>query len=239
MTKEEQLRIQIAWSCRILAMHGHADMTLGHVSARGADGLIYIKRKGIGLDEVRPEDVISIDMDANKVAGEGEVHLESSLHAEVYKVRKDVSAIVHSHPMYSTALGASKGKLAMLNHDSLLFYEGISIFEETAGLVSNAGLGSKVALALGKNKTILLRNHGVLVVGKSVPWMTYTSLTLERAVQIQSIAKSFGEFSTLPEETVHHLFEEKYRDVFTESYWHYLIRKVHRAGLAHNMPDSN
>ncbi len=239
MTSQELLRIRVAWSCRILAMHGHTDMTLGHVSARGADGLIYIKRKEIGLDEVRLEDVISIDLDAKKVAGEGEVHLESALHTEVYKKRDDVGAVVHSHPLYSTALGATHGQLAMLNHDSLLFYEGISHFDETAGLVSNSTLGSKVAQSLGDRKAILMRNHGVLVVGKTVPWATYISLTLERAAKVQSIAETFGSFSTLPDEAIHRLFEEKYRDSFTESYWQYLIRKVRRAGLAEDMPDSN
>ena len=51
------IREQVAWACRILASEGYADLTLGHVSARGTDGQIWIKRKGVALDEVAPRAV--------------------------------------------------------------------------------------------------------------------------------------------------------------------------------------
>src|SRR5207247_2713844 len=58
----QSLREQAAWACRILALEGYADLTLGHVSIRARDGdAIYIKRKGVALDEVGPEDVVAVD----------------------------------------------------------------------------------------------------------------------------------------------------------------------------------
>ena len=74
------IREQVAWACRILASEGYADLTLGHVSARGADGQIWIKRKGVALDEVEAEDVVAID-DTGAV-----LHLETVLHTGVYAV---------------------------------------------------------------------------------------------------------------------------------------------------------
>src|SRR6478752_6739666 len=80
----QSLQAQVAWACRILAAEGYADLTLGHVSARGADGSIWIKRKGVALDEVEAEDVVSVE-DTDAV-----LHLETVLHTGVYRVRADV-----------------------------------------------------------------------------------------------------------------------------------------------------
>ena len=66
----QSLREQVAWACRILALEGYADLTLGHVSARGPDGEIYIKRKGVALDEVEAEEVAYV------VSGSGELRLD-------------------------------------------------------------------------------------------------------------------------------------------------------------------
>jgi L-fuculose-phosphate aldolase len=56
----ELLKEQVAWACRILAAEGYADLTLGHVSARAPDGGVFIKRKGVALDEVEPDDVVEL-----------------------------------------------------------------------------------------------------------------------------------------------------------------------------------
>src|SRR6478672_6508994 len=98
------LREQVAWACRILALGGHGDYTLGHVSARSADGRhVLMKPNGLGLEEVRPEDVLVLDLEGTRLAGEGPVHLEYVLHTEIYKARPDVGSVVHSHPPYATA----------------------------------------------------------------------------------------------------------------------------------------
>lgn len=233
------LRTQVAWACRILAMHGHADMTLGHVSVRGPDDVIYIKCKDFGLDEITPDNVIGIDLDGNKVSGEGDVHLESVLHTEVYRLRRDVNAIAHTHAPYATALGATTADLSLINHDGLLFHEGLAAFGETAGLITDSELGKAVARALGNRKVVLIRNHGVLVTGKDIPWLVYTTLTLERAIMIQALAQTLGTLDPFSEETAARLFHEKYRDEFTEGYWDYLIRKLKNAGLAGGLPESN
>src|SRR5207244_7433770 len=107
----QSLREQVAWACRILALEGYADLTLGHVSARGLDGEIWIKRKGVSLDEVEPEDVVAID-DTDAV-----MHLETVLHTGVYAARPDVGAVVHGHPPYATALAATGCELELLTPD--------------------------------------------------------------------------------------------------------------------------
>ncbi len=236
-SEEADLHLQVAWACRILAMNGHGDFTLGHVSARGRGGEVHIKRRGLGLNEVSPQDILTINMEREVLAGEGEIHLETVLHTEVYRARPDVGAVAHTHPPFATALGATDVKLEILGHDAALFKDGLGIFDDTAELIMRPEQGRAVACALGGGRAVLLRNHGLLVVGKNVPWLVYTALTLERAVYIQTIAASLGHMHPMQAEMVERLQPEKFQDDLIHDYWRYLIREARRAGLADGMPD--
>lgn len=235
---DETLREQVAWSCRILAQDGQGDYTLGHVSARAADRQsVLMKRYGLGLEEVTPADVLRIDFDGTLLEGEGRVHLEYVLHTEIYRVRPDVQSVIHTHPPYTTAFGATDARLEMLNHDAVLFREGLASFDGTAELIQTAAQGAQVAAALSAHRAILLRGHGVVLTGASVPWATYTALTLERVLRIQSLARSFGSLMPMSGEMADRVYPDKYRDGHVASYWDYLIRGLRRAGLADDMPD--
>src|SRR3990172_569455 len=109
------LREAVAWACRILAYHGHGDLTLGHVSARDGDR-VYMKRKGLGLEEITPADVLTLDLNGGRLRGEGAVHLEVPLHTEVYRARPDVGAVIHTHPIHTTARRA----VLLRNHGVLV-----------------------------------------------------------------------------------------------------------------------
>jgi L-fuculose-phosphate aldolase len=231
------LREQIAWSCRILAMGGHGDYTLGHVSARSGDGAsVLMKPNGLGLEEVAPEDILTIDLEGRRLAGEGPIHLEYVLHTEIYKVRPDVHSVVHSHPLYTTALGAPDASLVLLNHDAVRFRDGLAYFDATAELIVSPEQGAAVAAALGDRRALIMRGHGVLFVGKSVPWATYTALTLERVLQIQAIARSLGNLLPMSAEMADRVYPDKYRDEHLANYWDYLMRQVRRGGYGAGMP---
>jgi ribulose-5-phosphate 4-epimerase/fuculose-1-phosphate aldolase len=95
----QSLREQVACACRILALEGYADLTLGHVSGRiPGTPTVYIKRRGISLAETEPDDVISFELDDVDALDSPEMHLEAVLHTEVYGARPDVGAVVHGHP---------------------------------------------------------------------------------------------------------------------------------------------
>jgi ribulose-5-phosphate 4-epimerase/fuculose-1-phosphate aldolase len=219
----QSLREQVAWACRILALEGYADLTLGHVSARGPDGEIWIKRKGVSLDEVEPEDVVAID-DTDAV-----LHLETVLHTGVYAARPDVGAVVHGHPPYATALAATACELELLTHDAVLFADGLPRFDDP-DLIVDEEQGERVAAALGTHRALLLNNHGVLVVGKDVPWAVLAAVTLERAAQLQALASSLGELRPIDPGLAFQLLPVKYRDEFVAEYWDAWQRRVARAG---------
>jgi ribulose-5-phosphate 4-epimerase/fuculose-1-phosphate aldolase len=228
---DHSLREQLVWACRILGMQGHGDYTLGHISVRDGDN-VHMKRNGIGLEEVSDDKLVTIDLTGKRVAGDGPIHLETVLHTAVYLKRPDVQAVVHTHPVYSTAFGAVDAPLQMINHDAVLFYDGLAYFDKTAELIVTPEQGDAVAEALGDKRVVVLRGHGVLVTGKTLPWAVYTALTLERVLQIQSIARTFGELTPMSDEMASTVYQDKYRDEFIWNYWNYLIRQVERGGHA-------
>ena len=234
---DADLREQVAWSGRILAMAGHGDYTLGHVSARAATSLhILMKPNGLGLEEVTPSDILALDMDGSRLSGEGPIHLEYVLHTEIYKARPDVGAVVHTHPPYATAFGATDATLELLNHDAVLFREGIAYFDDTAELIVRPDQGAAVAAALGDRRVLVMRGHGLVVTGETVPWATYAALTLERVLRIQSIARSLGNLLPMTAEMADRVYPQKYRDDHLAKYWDYLVRQVRRVGLDEGMP---
>lgn len=223
VTVAQSVREQVAWACHIVASVGYADLTLGHVSARDADGTIWIKRKGVALDEVELDDVVSID-ETDVV-----LHLETVLHEGVYRARPDVGSVIHGHPPYATALSATNVELVPLTHDGILFADGVGRYGEP-DLIVEQQQGDAVAAALGGRRAVLLENHGVLIAGKDVPWAVLTAATLERAAELQSIASSFGEVRPIPDQLAKDLQPVKYRDEFVAEYWETWQRQIARRG---------
>jgi L-fuculose-phosphate aldolase len=232
----QSLREQVAWACRILALEGYADLTLGHVSGRlPGEHVVHIKRKGVALDEVEAADVVELDLEHDGVPMSPDMHLEAVLHSEVYRRRPDVGAVVHGHPPYATAIGATEASLELLTHDSVLFADGVAVYEESPELITDVDQGRAVAKALGRRRAIVLRNHGVLVAGKDIPWAVLTAVTLERAVRLQSIARTLGELRPIPGALAERMWAEKYQDRFVDEYWAAWIRRVRRAGADRGM----
>lgn len=227
----QSVREQVAWACRILALEGFSDLTLGHVSARPAGGeTIYIKRKGLALDEVGPEDVVEVDDPS------AALHLETVIHTEIYASRPDVGAIVHAHPPYVTAFGATNAELELLTHDAVLFADGVSYFEETSELITDEDQGQAVAEALGHRRAVILRNHGAVVADADVRWAVLSATTLERAVRLQAIATTLGTLRPIRRDDAERMRADKYQDRFVDEYWAAWIRHVRRAGADQGMP---
>ena len=230
MTSLDVLREQVAIACRVIALEGYVDLTLGHVSGREPGSrTIWIKRKGVALDEVEPRDVIALDLDDPGAFTSPDYHLESVMHAEVYQARTDVNSVIHGHPVYGTALGATDANLQFLTHDAVLFTDGLGIYDEGPALVTDASQGRAVAAALGSRRAALLRNHGVVIAGEDVRWAVLAAVTLERAVRFQSICATLGTGRPIPADSAEVLRPQKYQDRFLDEYWAAWVRRVDRA----------
>ncbi|MEI7743641.1 MAG: class II aldolase/adducin family protein [Chloroflexota bacterium] len=224
----DELRDRVATACRIIALEGYTDLTLGHVSARNpGDRTIWIKRKGIGLGEVEPSDVIALDIDDPAAFTSSDYHLESVMHTEIYRLRPDVGSVIHGHPVFGTALGATDGELQLLTHDAVLFADGVGIYDDGPELIMNHDQGRRVALALGSRRAALLRNHGVVLAGEDVRWTVLAAVTLERAIRFQSIASTLGSSRPIPQDGAQRLLPLKYQEGFLDEYWAAWERRVY------------
>lgn len=219
---------KVAIACNILAMGGHNDLTLGHLSARNpGQSYMHMKPSGMGLDELSPQDVILIDMDGNMLAGKGKRHQEYPIHTEIYKMYPQVNCVIHSHPFFSIIISASKEPLRPINHDGVLF-DDLPIFKETGALIKTPEQGREVAKCLRGRKAMLMTNHGVVVTGSTVEEATLHALFLEKASRLQVMASLMGEFAWSSPEEVQIKKEECYSPALMQSFWDYLVRKVRR-----------
>lgn len=234
----ESLSRQVATACRVIALEGYVDLTLGHVSAREPGArTVLIKRMGVALDEVEPDDVIPFDLDDPDALERPGYHLESVMHAAVYHARPDVNAVIHGHPLYATALGSTDAQLLMLTHDAVLFVDGLGMFDEGPDLVTDLRRAERVAEALGGRRAALLRNHGVVIAGEDVRWAVLTALALERAIRFQTIAAALGQPHSIDRADAEKLRPQKYRDAFMDDYWAAWERRVDRARTGRTVPD--
>lgn len=225
---DADLRERVAIACRVIALEGYVDLTLGHVSARHPGArTIWIKRKGPALDEVLPDDVIALDIDDPGALDNADYHLESVMHTEVYRVRPDVGSVIHGHPVYGTALGSTDGQLQLLTHDAVLFSDGIGVYDDGPALITDREQGARVAEALGSRRAALLRNHGVVIAGEDVRWAVLAAVTLERAVRFQAVAATLGQPRPIPQAGAERLGPQKYQDAFLDEYWGAWVRRVH------------
>ncbi len=225
---DTESRRQVAAACRIIARHGHEDLTLGHVSVRNGDGM-WIKRKGVTLGEASPDDVIHSNLDEDPPRGHS-MHLEAIMHSMAYRTRPDINAVIHTHPWYATALGASGSGLEILSHDGVLFKDGVGFYDRTSGLITDAAGAGHVIDALGHRRATLLSHHGVLIVGEDIRWATLAAITLERAIRLQFLASGLGKPTPIDPEIVEELFAEKYRDHFLDEYWDSWCRELESIG---------
>ena len=222
------LRERVATACRVIALEGYIDLTLGHVSARTpGDRTIWIKRKGVALDEVEPDDVIALDIDDASALDGPQYHLESVMHTEVYRARPDVGSVIHGHPVYGTALGSTDGQVQFLTHDAVLFADGIGEYDDGPALITNREQGLRVAAALGSRRAALLRNHGVVIAGEDVRWAVLAAVTLERAIRFQAIAATLGHPRPITQSGAEQLNPQKYQDSLVDEYWSAWVRRVH------------
>jgi L-fuculose-phosphate aldolase len=236
LERDPELAVQVAWACRILASQGYEDLTLGHVSVLTPDNAMYIKRKGVALSEVAPEDVLVVPLEADLADAPADMHLEAVLHTEVYKRRPDVRCVIHGHPLHATAFGATEARLETLTHDAVLFTNRIATYEGVPDLITGDEQGKEVAEALGDGTVVLLRNHGVLVAERDTAWAVLTAVLLEKAAQLQSVASTFGRLRPIPDELAESIHSRKYQSGFPDEYWDAWVRALRRAGRDYRMP---
>jgi L-fuculose-phosphate aldolase len=215
----------------VLAEEGLGDFTRGHVSVRVPDdsGHFYMKPHSFGLDEITMENLVTCNLEGEKVAGGGPRHSEVYIHSEIYKVRPDVNAVIHAHPTHAVALSATGRPMRFFSQPSAVFADGIGVYKDTIDLIRSKEMGAGVAKALGPRKAAYLRNHGVAVVGRTLEECVILTIMLENACQIQLLVESSGkEGEEFPMDDVMKLHDKIARPEQHVINFDYLVRKARR-----------
>lgn len=230
-TADAQVRQRLIDAGKILQVNGQADLTRGHVSIRvpGEPNLFYMKPHSMGFEEITMENMVTCNLDGVKVAGGGRRHSEVFIHSEIYKARPDVTSVIHTHPTNAVALSATGKPLLPISQPSVAFHDGLPYYTDTIELIRSVEKGRGVARALGRCKALLMRNHGVVVVGASVEESTVLAIMLENACEIQLKAEAAGGIGEMfAPEVVDRLYHTMIQPEHYFINFNYMLRQLSR-----------
>jgi HCOMODA/2-hydroxy-3-carboxy-muconic semialdehyde decarboxylase len=184
---------------RILGGQGIFD-GFGHVSVRhGRDPNRYLMSRSLAPELVTAGDILELDLDSNALNAAGRaVYQERFIHGAIYKARPDVKAVVHSHSPALIPFSVSSVPLRPVSHTAGFIPDGVPVFDirKASGitdmLVSDADRARRLAETLGRQPAVLMRGHGVVVVGTSIPVAVGRSIYLELNAKLQTQAIALG-----------------------------------------------
>jgi ribulose-5-phosphate 4-epimerase/fuculose-1-phosphate aldolase len=185
---------------RILVDQGVLD-GYGHVSMRHpGDPSRYLMARSVAPELVTAADIMEYDLDSNPVDARGRTtFIERFIHGEAYKARADVKAVVHSHSPSVIPFGVSTVPLRPLYHMSSFLAGGVPVFDIRAAaggpsdmLVRTPALGAALAQTLGPRPVALMRGHGAVAVGPSLPHAVFRSVYTEMNARLQAQAMALG-----------------------------------------------
>jgi L-fuculose-phosphate aldolase len=219
---------KLALACRILGTEGQDDMDLGHVSVRSPEhpDRMIIKGKGLCLSEIHGDDLVTVDFNYRKIDGRRDLHGELPIHIEVYRARKDVYSIVHTHPLYATAFSATEQILRPINNEGVLFAKPLPYFDRETDLIVAPAQGTSLAEKLGDAKAVIMKNHGITVVGESIEQATVYAYLLEKTIKTLFVAKVFGESTWTDNEEAAKKADHIFSGNRIQAIWDTLVRQL-------------
>ncbi|VUC35933.1 unnamed protein product [Clonostachys rosea] len=197
-TKESQRQWQLeqmAGAFRIFAKLGFADGSSGHISLRDPvdPETFWINPYGTHFGMLTVSDMIHIDKEGNRIGGaDGPVNVAGfMIHSAIHQQRPDINAACHMHSPFGRAWSTFGKTIDMLNQDSCMFYDDLSVYANFGGVVFAKEEGYRIADALGpKNKNLILKNHGLLTSGGTIAEAAAFFIALERACETQLLVES-------------------------------------------------
>jgi L-fuculose-phosphate aldolase len=181
----EEISKQIVRAGKKLHNNGLVRGKSGNISAKipGTDTFL-IKPSGISLESLKPEKLVLVDLQGNRVRGETSISMETPMHAAIYRMRKDVQAVVHTHPPTATAFGIAKTEILPLQIEMfLLLPNGVPIISfEKPG---SKALADAVQKKIVNHDALILENHGIVTVGPTMEAACDLNEMVEEGAKIQ------------------------------------------------------
>jgi len=192
LSASRELVDDLVAASRILAMHEVLD-AYGHVSARSdRKPERFIMSRSLAPALVTAADLMELNADSEPLPGDKRKgFIERYIHGEIYRARPEVMAVVHSHSPSVIPFGVTRTRLKPVYHMGSFLWSGAPVFdirkvrEENDLLIRDRPLGQALAGALGKCNCVLMRGHGMTVIGDSVPEAVFRAIYTEMNARLQ------------------------------------------------------
>jgi ribulose-5-phosphate 4-epimerase/fuculose-1-phosphate aldolase len=218
--EEWAVRCDLAALYRVIGHFRWTDMIFTHISARvpGPEHHFLINRYGVLFDEMRASDLVRIDQDGRVVEPGASEHPERylvnpagfTIHSAIHMARPDVFCVVHTHTAAGAAVSAQKNGLLPISQHALKYY-GHLAYHDYEGIALDLAERDRLVNDLGPHNAMILRNHGLLSCGKSIPEAFQEMYFLERACEIQLRAMAGNAELVLPPPAVCEVTAQQYR----------------------------
>jgi ribulose-5-phosphate 4-epimerase/fuculose-1-phosphate aldolase len=193
--EEWQLRVDLAACYRLVAMFHWDDLIFTHISARlpGPDHHFLINPYGMMFDEITASSLVKIDLHGNKIAPSPyEINPAGfTIHSAIHAARDDAQCVLHVHSVNGIAVSAQDNGLLPLSQHSMFVLSSLA-YHDYEGVALNEGEKPRLVGDLGDKRFLMLRNHGLLTVGRSVAEAFVAMYFFEAACLMQVRAQSGG-----------------------------------------------
>jgi ribulose-5-phosphate 4-epimerase/fuculose-1-phosphate aldolase len=186
---------KLAGAFRIFAKFGYDEGVAGHITARDPEHLdhFWVNPFGMDFSVIKASDLILVNHEGKVVEGKYPVNRAAfAIHSQVHAARPDVVAAAHAHSMYGKAFSSLGKLLDPITQDACAFYQDHALFSDYNGVVNELEEGQRIGDALGAGKAVILQNHGLLTVGKTIEEAVWWFVTMDRSCQAQLIAEASG-----------------------------------------------
>ncbi len=203
--EEWQIRVDLAACYRLVAEFGWSDLVFTHISARlPQEGQFLINPYGVMFDEITASSLVRIDTDGNKLQ-ESPFPVNPAgftIHSAVHGARHDAACVLHVHSLNGVAVSAQKEGVLPLSQQSIFVLSSIG-YHDYEGVALNDEEKPRLVADLGRNTYLMLRNHGLLTVGKTIADAFLNMYTFEAACNIQIRAQAGGgELTHIPQQII-------------------------------------
>ena len=206
--EEWKTRCDLAALYRLIAHFGWTDLVYTHLSARvpGPHEHFLINQYGVLFNEMRASDLVKVDLDGiivdQNASGTRAINLAGyTIHSAIHMARPDLTCVIHTHTPAGIAVSCQKQGLLSISQHSMRFHEHIA-YHDYEGIALDLAERERLIADLGEHKAMILRNHGLLACGGSIPEAFLRIYFMERSCQAQIQALNTGAELVYPSEEV-------------------------------------
>ena len=233
--EEWDVRVNLAACYRLIALHGWDDLIFTHISARvpGPEDHFLINAYGWLFEEMTASSLVKVDLDGQVVLDTPHVINPAgfTIHSAIHAARDDAGCVLHTHTRSGVAVSAQTRGLLPLSQISLLPYSSLA-YHDYEGIALNEDEKPRLVADLGDKNFMILRNHGLLTVGRTIADAFLFMYALETACQTQIAAMSGGADLTLVNDRIvtgiQAQVDQVLKGVGADLAWPALLRKLDR-----------